>query len=208
MKINFVTSGFPNGFTDEFTEEVKKYLSSNNSFVFVASDFAVHDRTNIYLDIFLKYFSDKDINFKEANIIDYKVTPAEAVSLIEKSDVVWLSGGPTLVQIRCIKEYGLIDALQKRNGITIGMSAGSINMAKKVVLAKDLNDNVTELSLYDGIGLVDFNIEPHLNTASKEHYNDVEIAAKVSPIYGLHDNAFIEDIDGSFKVFGQYNLFE
>jgi peptidase E len=161
----------------------------------------------MYLGIVLEYFRDKDINFREVKVIDYEVTPVKALSLIEKADVVWLSGGPTLVQIRCIKEYGLISALQKRNGITIGMSAGSINMAKKVVLAKDLADNVPDLSVYDGIGLVNFNIEPHLNTASKEHLNDVEIAAKVSPIYGLYDNAFIEDIDGEFKVYGKFKLF-
>lgn len=208
LKVNFVTSGFPHGFTDKFIEELKKYLVSHKCFVFVASDFGVHKRTAMYFNIFLNHFMEKDIHFEEAYIIDYEVTPAEAVSLIERADVVWLSGGPTLKQIRGIKDYKLVDALQKRHGITIGMSAGSINMAKKVVLAKDLSDNVPELTTYEGIGLVDFNIEPHLESASREHLMDVEIAAKISPIYGLHDGAFIEDIGGKFKVFGEYSLFQ
>lgn len=80
-------------------------------------------------------------------------------------------------------------------------------MAKKVVLAKNINDNIPELSIYNGIGLVDFNIEPHLNAANSEHIREIEIAAKVSPIYGLHDEAFLEVVDGSMKIFGEYRLF-
>lgn len=48
MHINFVTSGFPNGFTNEFVRELKKYLSSDLHFAFVASDFSVHEKTDIY----------------------------------------------------------------------------------------------------------------------------------------------------------------
>lgn len=40
MKISFVTSGFPNGFTDEFMKEFRKYLTNNQNFVFIASDFS------------------------------------------------------------------------------------------------------------------------------------------------------------------------
>lgn len=113
-----------------------------------------------------------------------------------------------MLQMEAIRNHGLIEALQQRNGITVGLSAGAINMAKKVVLAKDMEDGIPELSIYDGIGLVDFNIEPHLNSATREHIKDVEIAAKVAPIYGLHDEAFLEVGDDGMKVFGEYRLFE
>lgn len=112
-----------------------------------------------------------------------------------------------MLQMEAIRNHGLIEALQQRNGITVGLSAGAINMAKKVVLAKDIEDGIPELSIYDGIGLVDFNIEPHLNSATREHIKDVEIAAKVA-IYGLYDEAFLEVGDDGMKVFGEYRLFE
>lgn len=208
MHINFVTSGFPNGFTDEFVRELKKYLSSDLHFAFVASDFSVHEKTDRYLRLFLKLFEEKGICFGKSTIVDYEIAPTDAIHIIDNADVVWLAGGPTLTQIHHIKEYGLINALQKREGITIGMSAGSINMAKRVVLAKDLHDNVLELSIYDGIGLVDFNIEPHLDFGDKEHIADIVLASKVSPIYGLYDESFILDIDGNYSVFGEYHLFE
>lgn len=208
MKANFSTSGFPCGFTDKFIKELKKCLNEQKSFVFVASDFSIHRKTNRYMNLFLKLFKDKNIVFENAVIVDNKISPTKAISLIQEADVVWLSGGDTLLQINDIKNYGLIDCLQQRNGITIGMSAGAINMAKNVVLAKDMDDNIPELSIYDGIGLVDFNVEPHLNTASTEHIKDVKIASQVSPIYGLYDEAFIKSVDGSFDIFGEYRLFK
>lgn len=39
MKVNFVTSGFPNGFTEMFLAELRRYLPAQGFFVMVASDF-------------------------------------------------------------------------------------------------------------------------------------------------------------------------
>lgn len=207
MKINFVTSGFPNGFTDEFIHELKKHLTSTENFVFIASDFSRHPITRHYLERFLTHFQHKAITFQNSYIVDFELLPEEAKKRIAEADVVWLSGGPTITQITHINDYGLVEALQNRSGITIGMSAGSINMAKQVVLARDINDNVPELSIYDGIGLVDVHIEPHLNEASEEHIRDIEEAALHAPIYGLYDESFIVDADGDITVFGDYKLF-
>ena len=67
--------------------------------------------------------------------------------------MIWLSGGPTLTQIRHIEEYRLIEPLREQDGVTIGMSAGSINMARQVVVAKDLDDAF--YGLYDESFLVE-----------------------------------------------------
>jgi dipeptidase E len=80
--------------------------------------------------------------------VDNEVSPEKAKESVETANVVWLSGGPTLAQMESIRRYGLIPALCARDGITIGMSAGAINMAKRVVLAKELSDDVPELSVY------------------------------------------------------------
>lgn len=208
MKVSFITSGFPDGFTDEFIFELNRYLVTDIRLAFVASNFSVHERTEYYLCRFTEMFRKKGIIIEDSHIIDYTVTPQKSIELIDNADIVWLAGGPTLTQIAHIKEYGLIEALHNRNGITIGISAGSINMAKRVVLARDPNDHIPELSVYEGIGLVDFNIEPHLNEASDEHIEDIKQASKIAPIYGLFDNSFIVDMDGSIKIFGAYRLFD
>lgn len=59
------------------------------------------------------------------------IMPDKAVKLIEEADIIVLAGGPTLKQISSIHEYGLAPALREQQGITIGISVGSINMAKR-----------------------------------------------------------------------------
>ena len=84
------------------------------------------------------------------------------------------------------------------------MSTGSINMAKRVVLAKNLDENIPELSIYDGIGLVDINIEPHLDSASEEHINEIYEASHYATIYGIYDNTFIKIVDDTMDIYGVY----
>ncbi|WP_058302375.1 Type 1 glutamine amidotransferase-like domain-containing protein [Gorillibacterium timonense] len=209
MKVSLLTSGFPNGFTDDFVKCVKEYYLMTGSFVFIASDFSGYSKTDHYSDVILKMFRDKGIVFDEVHVIDDRISKEKAVQDIEEADVIWISGGNTLEQIKYLKQYNLLPALQSRDCIIIGMSAGSINMAKKVVLAKDIDDNIPELSIYDGIGLVDINIEPHLDSASKKHIEeDIYEASQVATIYGLYDNSFVKIVDDKMDIFGDYFKYE
>ncbi|WP_456278827.1 Type 1 glutamine amidotransferase-like domain-containing protein [Bacillus sp. AK128] len=208
MKVSILTSGFPNGFTDDFVNCIKENYSNDGSFLFIASDFSGHSKTDRYSDAILNMFKDKGIVFNEFLIIDDRITTEKAVQCIKKADVIWLSGGDTLKQIAYLKEYNLIPFLQRREGVTIGMSAGSINMAKRVVLARDINNNIPELGIYDGIGLVDINIEPHLNSAIEEHIEEIHEASQFATIYGLYDNSFIKIVDNKIEMFGDCYKFE
>ena len=208
MKVSILTSGFPNEFTNDFIQYIKEYYHNNGSFVLIASDFAGHSKTDRHTDVFLNMFKDNGIVFDEVHIIDDRITKEKAFQYVEKADIIWISGGDTLKQIAYLKEYNLIPVLQSREGITIGMSAGSINMAKRVVLAKNIDDNVPELSIYDGIGLVDINIEPHLDSASEEHMNEVYEASHYTTIYGIYDNTFIKIVNDTIDIYGVYFKYE
>ncbi len=203
MKINILTSGFPNGLTAEFIYELKKYLPDNPTFLFIASDFSQIERTQYFLDVLLQSFKDKGLIFKSVNSIDYHISLAKSKELIDDADVIWLAGGPPLKQINDIRAYDLIPNLLKREGITIGMSAGSINMAKRAILIKDIDDN-TKTEIYVGIGLVQVNIEPHLNYASIDHINNIKELSKSENIIGLYDNSFIVITDSTQEIFGKH----
>lgn len=208
MKVSFLTSYFPNGFTNDFINSIKEYYTNAGSFVLVASDFSTHLKNDKYTDIFVNMFKSNGLIFNESHVIDNRISRVAAKEYIEKAEVLWLSGGDTLKQIKDIKEYDLIEVLQTREKITIGMSAGSINMAKRVVLAKDINDNIPELSIYDGIGLVDINIEPHLDPTNEEHNKDIYEATRLSTIYGLYDDSFIKIVDEEITFYGDYIKYE
>jgi dipeptidase E len=208
MQTNILTSGFPHGFTKAFITAVEQALDRRDRFVFVASDFRVHDRTAYYMDRFLGMFREQGIVFGEAHIVDFECTSEQARAWIAEADLVWLAGGPTLTQIAHIRSYGLIDSLRQRDGLTVGMSAGSINMARRVVYARDVREEVMETAIYEGIGLVEVNIEPHLNEADEEHLADIREASCIAPIYGLHDDAFFVVRDGKIAKCGTYKLFD
>jgi peptidase E len=208
MKVSILTSGFPNGFTKDFIQCIKEYYYNNGSFVLIASDFTGHSKTVRHLNGFLSMFRENGIVFDEVHIIDDRITKEKALQYIQEAAIIWISGGDTLKQIAYLKEFNLIPALQNREGITIGMSAGSINMAKRVVLAKDINDNIPELSIYDGIGLVDINIEPHLDSASEKHMKEVYEASQYATIYGIYDNTFIKIVNDKIDIYGVYFKYE
>lgn len=119
--------------------------------------------------------------------------------------MIWLSGGPTLTQIRHIKEYRLIESLREQDGVTIGMRAGSINMARQVVVAKDLDDGIARLSQYEGISLVDFNIEPHFASVTEERMPDIREAAKKKQMLftGYMMNPFLWKRAARFNFLGR-----
>lgn len=208
MKVSILTSDFPDGFTADFVECFKEHYYCEGSFVFIASDFSGHSKTDEYLEAFLRMFRDNGIIFSQVYVIDDRITKERSAHYIEEADVVWIAGGDTLKQIGSLKSYNLISTLQSRKGITIGMSAGSINMAKKVVLAKNIEENIPELITYDGIGLVDINVEPHFNSISEEHMKYIYEASHDSLIYGIYDNAFIKIVDEKIEVCGEFIKFE
>lgn len=208
MRVHFLTSGWPNGYTETFIRRLRDCMYSAKSFVYVASDFAGHERSEFFFQLSLNQFKLHGITFQNSAIVDFQCTPEDASALIREADVVMLAGGPVLKQMEHIRKYKLAEVLQSRDGITIGISAGSINMARRVVLARDVSDDIPELSIYDGIGLVDINIEPHLDELKPSHLQEIEDAAKHAPIYGLYDEAFIVEMDGEIEIYGQYIVFE
>ena len=208
MNTCFLTSYFDNDFTYEFAMEFKKNSQINKTFVFIASSFNNFLKTDKYCNNILDLFRKINIIFDNVKIIDYRVNKEDAKAIILNSDVVWLAGGDTLMQMRYFNEYNLKAVLNNFKGIIIGMSAGSINMADKVVLARDEEENVTELSVYNGLGLVSINIEPHLDFDRKEHIVDIKEALKLAPIYGLYDNSFIVVRNNKIEIFGEYYIFE
>ena len=208
-QVNFITRGWPNGYTNIFIEQLKIYLQQPaQKFLFIASDFANHAKAQYYLQQCLQQFGAHDITFQQIDILDYMITPDKAVKLIEEADIICISRRPYAQTNFSIHEYGLAPALRGQQGITIGNSAGSINMAKRVVLAKDMSDDIPELSIYEGIGLTNINIEPHLGDASFEHMEEIRQAARYVPMYGLYDESFILEVNGDKRFFGPYQLFQ
>ncbi len=211
MAICFLTSAFNHGFTSAFRRVLKKYLPADRAdagnFVFIASDFDDPHGNLHWAEEIRGKFGEIGVLFSGFQIIDHTVSPTQAEKYIRNAQIIWLSGGDTLRQIASFKEYRLRELLMGFDGIIIGMSAGSINMADRVVLAKNIDDNVPELAIYQGLGLVQVNIEPHLEPLNAMHLDDILEASAYAPIYGLFDDSFILDDGQHTTLYGPYCLY-
>lgn len=186
--VKILTSGFSNGFPDDFSRLLKTYIKKGMKFAFVASEFdKIYEKTDWYCNHFLKMFSDCGIIFDSVTVIDSRMSKEAAQDTVKNADVLWLAGGDTPTQFGYLEAYGLISCIREQEGVIIGMSAGSINMAKTAVCTLTCGHN--ELKIYEALGLVEFSVEPHLD---KDHISDeLLVLSGKYPLYGICDDGAI-----------------
>jgi dipeptidase E len=188
MMIKILTSGFPNGFPDDFSSLLKTYIKTGMNFAFVASEFEnIYEKTDWYCNYFLKMFSDCGITFNSVNVIDGRISKETAQDMVRNVDVLWLAGGDTPTQFAYLESYGLIPCIREQKGVIIGMSAGSINMTKTAVCTLTCEHN--ELEIYEALGLVEFSVEPHFD---KDNITEeLLMLSEKYPLYGICDDGAI-----------------
>ena len=188
----------------EIIDFLNKYSLNNKNIAFITADFSDYSSNDKYIKKLIKLFNDKKFIFNSVYIIDNRIDSYEMKNYIKDSDIVFLLGGDTLKQIKFINKYKLKNIIKEKNKVVIGMSAGSINMAKRVVLARDIDDGIPNLSIYKGIGITDINIEPHCDFKNEEHWKDIEEASKYSNIIVMHDDCYIIVDNDVTSYYGSY----
>ncbi|MBQ3021054.1 MAG: Type 1 glutamine amidotransferase-like domain-containing protein [Bacilli bacterium] len=188
----------------EVVEFINKHVKFKKCITFIASDFEDYEGNKKFTNKLVNLFEEQSIIFEKVNIIDCLKTKEEMHSNLIESNLVFLLGGDTLKQIEFINKFSLKELLKKEDKIILGISAGAINLAKNVVLAKDESDNIPELSMYEGIGITDINIEPHCDFRNQKHFKELEEASLYSSILLMNDDCFIIIEDDKYNYYGSY----
>ena len=199
MRTCILTSMFQTSFPAALAAVLRERMPKAARFAFVASEFEMlHEKTDKYFHRFLEMFTACGITFAETYVVDGRMTPAETQAAVRNADVVWLSGGDTPVQYAYFEKYGLVDVLRAQDGVVIGMSAGTINMAKTAVCTKTCGHAVPQT--YPALGLVPFSVEPHFD---KETVADELLQiSREREFFGLCDEAVIVFADGKTEFIG------
>ena len=121
------------GFTLDQTKELTRIIETGKSIAFIASSFYDFEKNDYFINGLIGFFKDISIRFNKINIIDNRISKEEAKDIVKNSDIVFMVGGNPKKEMDSINEYGLSNILRDRDGITIGVSAGSINMAKDAI---------------------------------------------------------------------------
>lgn len=201
--INILFSGISNenGFNNIHSECLREYISDNSIITFIASDFNDVLKSNKYSNNLVNWFNDIDIKFKKINLIDSNVSSDTAHEMLESSDIVFLMGGSPYLQMRGINDYDLVSYI-KSTPLVIGVSAGSMNQSKRVVYEDE--DYNYKLYDYEGLGLVDINIYPHLD------FNDIELlketfrVSEYLELQALPNDSFVVVKNGNTKYYGPH----
>ena len=160
------------------------------------------------------------VNLKEMgelDIVDISALPKEVwIKRIEWSNVLCVGGGDTKYLMDQINKSGFDKELSGflKDKVYVGISAGSIILSRKLWASSEFlyEDEVGQSP--DGLGFVDFNFRPHLNSkyfplVRKDKIREVFESNPSEKIYAMDDNSGLLFVDGKIKVVseGDWELF-
>ena len=154
----------PCAFSNEngLVDQIKKCIERKDIFVFVASNPEGFEKTDSYARIIIESFALAGLNFNECIVIDNR-NKLNLEELIQKAGVVYLAGGHVPTQNAFIKSIGLDILLSNYDGVVIGQSAGSMNLAKTVYNYPEDSSEIEDPKFLEGMSLTNLSIVPHFN---------------------------------------------
>ena len=181
-------SGFPDRrFPAEIARRLRDVLTVRRSLVFVSAwpdEYARNDEDAAGMHhMFVEY----DMALDRIAVIDRRTSQEDAQRMIHEADCVFLMGGHPTQQMQLIREKGIAAELRASGGVLLGVSAGSINMARRAL------DVWESHSPYAGIGLTNITIKAHVNPGEEtllQTLREVSAAEKL-PICAMEDESAI-----------------
>lgn len=197
--------------TNGIVDQIKKLINGNYSILYIASDPNNYEKIDSYSHILFEALKLSNITFSNYLILDNR-TKDKASDYINKVNVIFLSGGDTFIENKFFEEIKLKELLHNYNGIIIGQSAGSINMANSVYNSPEEGEN-SEPIYFEGLGLSNINIEPHFVLDTKDfdemqlyQRNHIINESKKRTIYALCDGSHILEVGGTITIYGKSYL--
>lgn len=203
-KISYLFSGinYEKGFNDNQIATLKKDILTNSIITFIPSSLDNYIDNDNRSKKIIEYFNKIDINFRETYLLDGRIEKTDAKKHIEKSDIIFLLGGNPVKQMRLINFFDIKNDI-KKTGIVIGVSAGAMNLAKKIVYKDELQN---ETYAYDGIGITEIFVYPHLNIEDKNYLKELLEVSKQNKLYTLNNEAFIKIENEKKYIEGEYYI--
>ncbi|MFZ5353136.1 MAG: Type 1 glutamine amidotransferase-like domain-containing protein [Bacillota bacterium] len=218
--INILLSQY--NFHEEWIKDtILKYISSNDKVVVIP--FAFSERwisnndewQNAYSRSFGKYYGEivdpfVQLGISEDNIIwlnYFEHSEEEMKSIIENSDIAFLTGGLPEMAVLRVLEKGLANSIAGRR-IVMGASAGALMQLENYHVSPD--EDYTEFMYFPGLGLIkkDFYIEVHYEDTNIQNKCIKRVLKeKTDLVYGIKDNGAIIIEDGTILLLGDVITF-
>ena len=171
--------------------EVANYFKNDmflyKNTVFIPANFENMEKVNGYANIDVSWFKEIGINLNGITILN--------------ADIIFLMGGDTLKQNDFLMKNDLKPIIKTFKKVVIGISAGAINLSNISLCSKDEEDGVEKTITYEGIGRINYTIEPHFDIDNKILLqNELYPLSEKMTIYGLPNNTGVRIIDSNFEI--------
>lgn len=151
--------------------------------------------------------------FSEIDIVDISALPkAVWEKRLKNADVLFVGGGNAFHLMHWVRTSGLAEILPEllKTRVYVGVSAGSMITApnmKCAISEKGVAEEIHGLISDDGLALVDFLVEPHINNSYFPEltfeYVQKEAAETDLTIYALDDQSAIKVVDGEATIISE-----
>lgn len=155
----------------------------------------------------------RSLGFLSVDVIDISIKSKEVwLPAFEKADLISFGGGNTKYLLERLHKSGVVQELPKllKSRIYMGISAGSMVAAKTISLTSEgilYYEKKHHFGEIKGLGLVEFEIRPHLNDPyfPKVNLEDLKKLAdkNPTPFYAIDDNTAIKVVDGEVTVLSE-----
>ena len=197
--------------TNHFIENLGKFVTKKDNFVYIASNPSAYNANNSYANITFNSFKISDIEFKNLFILDDR-TRDKVDDFIKDADLIFLAGGDTHQQMKFFNNINLSEKLKGINKIIIGQSAGALNLAEEVYCSPEDPSETENAKYFKGLGLTQINIEPHYKSPDKREWKDLQNIlledSKTRAFIAIADGSYIVETDKYFEIFGDAYKFE
>lgn len=200
--INYLFSSIDKekGFTKEQSKLLKEDILPDSNITFIASLFDNYEKNDLQISNYIKFFQKIGITFKEANLIDRRITVTESKRILENTDIIFLLGGSPELQMKSIREYEIIECIKKCK-LILGVSAGAMNQSNRVMYKDDFDNYI--MKDYTGLGVVNINIFPHIEIDNQPLLEEAKEISKEMKLILLPNNSFIRIKNGNIEILGK-----
>lgn len=197
--------------------DIEKYIEKSNKVVIIPFSFAIKKISNnqewqnaygrdngLYYPYIVKQFLDYGIAESNINWINYFThSIPDMKTLIEESDILFLTGGLPDMAVERVVEKDLLESI-KEIKVVIGASAGALMQLKKFYVSPD--EDYSKFLIFDGLGLVDedFHIEVHYeNSRIQNKYIQKILKRHCNKVLAIKQKGGIIIDNGEVKVIGE-----
>ncbi|MBI4225261.1 MAG: peptidase E [Candidatus Sungbacteria bacterium] len=155
----------------------------------------------------------RGLNPASLDIVDFSAVSRDIWQpRMEEADVLVFGGGNTFHLMYHLEKSGLKDMLPGllETRVYVGVSAGSMVMGKKLLSQSDARlyyDDVGKYEKENGLGFVDFDVKPHLNSPYFPNMRDEHLKKTAEQLketmYAIDDETAIKVIDGKVEIISE-----